>query len=79
MAPQPALDPVDLPDPLDVSAQDTPPPHVGGDDLLSRLAGDAVDRMLSSDSREPIVADESEVELAPISPGMNPVDRKSVV
>ena len=44
---------VDLPDPLDPS--DDVPVGVGnGDALISRLAGDAVDRMLSSDSLEPI-------------------------
>jgi hypothetical protein len=57
---------VDLPDPLD-SSDDSP---IGNsEDLLSQLAGDAVVRMLSSDSFEPI-ADEEPPELAPL---MNPV------
>lgn len=61
---------VDLPDPLD-SSQDT---SLGnGEDLLSQLAGDAVARMLSSDSLEPIDAEPGEISTAPPPPPLNPV------
>ena len=64
----PARVAVDLPDPLDSSEA----PQGDGEDLMSELAGDAVNRMMSDDSLEPIRDDE----LADAPPGiavLNPV------
>jgi hypothetical protein len=65
-APQSAGNPLDFPDPLDES--DERSLTVSSEDLLSQLADDAVDRMLSSDSLEPITD-----ERAAPAPVLNPV------
>jgi hypothetical protein len=56
---------IDFPDPLDSSDE----AEVGdGEDLLSQLAGDEVDRMMSSDSLEPISSDEAAGRAARLNP-----------
>ena len=70
MAQPAARNRVELPDPLDPS-DDVAVGNGDADALISRLAGDAVERMLSSDSLEPI-APEMRSEATPAS-RLNPV------